>query len=238
MKKNSARSASILLCFALGVALGHAATAAERGFYIGGQVGQSSMDASRSFYELFNDDIQSFSFFTRTQQSSSFDNSDTAYGVAIGYRLTPHLALEGAYNNFGQVTYQSRSTGTFPQDSGTENVNIETETTGFTFAALGVLPLSHNWELFARAGALFANNSLKITVTAQGQQFIPPLGTRFSGSDTEGTTGLFAGVGVSRRFFDIYALRLEYQRAFDAGTESTGGKGDLDAALLGLIVTF
>ena len=46
------------------------------------------------------------------------------------------------------MTYTSRSTGNFPLESGTETVTIESETTGFTLAVLGVLPLSRNWELF------------------------------------------------------------------------------------------
>lgn len=237
MQKNNARFASVLCCLPIWLAAGQAA-AAERGFYIGGHVGQSSKDAPRSFYDLFNADIQAFSFFEPTQQSASLDDSDTAYGLIAGYRFTPHIAIESGYYKLGQVAYRSRSTGNFPLEVGTENVSIESETSGFTLAALGVLPLTRNWELFARAGALFANNSIKITVTGQGQQFLPPLGPRFSGSDTQGTTDLFAGVGLSRRFYDIYDLRLEYQRVFDAGSEFSGGKGDLDAALLGLIVTF
>jgi OmpA-like transmembrane domain len=235
--KKTARLASILCCCALCLATGRTAAAAERGFYVGGHVGQSSKDAPRSFYELFNADIQSFSFFAPTQQQTSFDDSDTAFGLIGGYRLTPHLAFEGGYINLGQVTYTSHSTGNFPLESGTENITIEAETSGFTFAALGVLPLSRNWELFARAGALFADNKLRIEVTAQGQRFLPPLGN-FSGSDSQSTTNLFAGVGLSRRFFEIYDLRLEYQRVFDAGEEDSGGKGDLDTALLGLVVTF
>lgn len=236
--KKIARFASVLFCPAFFVAAGHTAAAAETGFYVGGQAGQSTKEAPRSFYDLFNADIQSFSFFTPTQQSTSFDDTDTAFGVIVGYRLTPHLAFEGGYVNFGQVSYTSRSSGDFPLESGTVNVDIESETTGFIVAVLGVLPLSRNWELFGRAGALFANNKITIDVTAQGQQFIPPRGNRFAASDTVGTTNLSAGLGISRRFFEIYDLRLEYQRAFDAGDEDFGGKGDLDAALLGLTVTF
>ena len=236
--KKIARSASVLFCLTFCVAAGHTAAAAERGFYVGGHFGQSSKDAPRSFYELFNDDIQVFSFFAPTQQSVSFDDSDTAFGLIGGYRLTPHLAFEGGYVNLGQVTYTSRSSGNFPLESGTETVTIESETTGFTVAALGVLPLSRNWELFTRAGALFADNKIRIVVNAQGQQFIPPLGNRFSGSDSQSATNFYAGLGISRRFFEIYDLRLEYQRTFDAGDEATGGKGDLDTALLGLVVTF
>jgi opacity protein-like surface antigen len=238
MKKRTARFASAVFCLAFWVAAGQDASAAERGFYVGGQAGPSSKDAPRSFYELFNSDIQVFSFFTPTQQTTSLDDSDTAFGLVGGYRLTPHLAFEAGYVNLGQVTYQSRSSGNFPLESGTENINIESETTGFTLAALGVLPLSRNWELYARAGALFADNKLRIVVTAAGQRFIPPLGNRFSGSDSQSSTNLYAGLGISRRFLEIYDLRLEYQRAFDVGDEQSGGEGDLDAALLGLIVTF
>jgi hypothetical protein len=238
MKKVIAQSASILFCLGAGLAAGHPAAAAERGFYVGGHVGQSSKDAPRSFYELFNDDIQRFAFFTRTEQTTSFDDSDLAYGLVMGYRLTASVAFEAGYENFGTVTYESRANGSFPLESGTTAVTIESETSGFTLTALGVLPLSRDWELFARAGALFADNKIRIAVSSQGQQFVPPLGNRFSGSDSQGTTNLYAGLGLSRRFFDIYDLRLEYQRAFDVGDESSGGKGDLDAALLGLIVTF
>ena len=238
MNKKAARFASTLFCAVFWVAATHDAAAAERGLYVGGYVGQGSKDAPRDFYELFNADIQRFAFFTPTQQTTSLDDSDTAFGIVGGYRLTPYLAIEGGYHNFGQVTYRSRASGSFPLDSGTANVSIDTETTGFSIAALGVLPLTRDWELFARVGALFATNKLRIQVTGEGQQFIPPLGHRFVASDSASTTETYAGVGVGRRFFEIYDLRLEYQRAFDAGDDSLGGKGDVDAALLGLIVTF
>ena len=116
--KKIARFASILFCLTFCVAAGHTAAAAERGFYVGGHVGQSSKDAPRSFYELFNDDIQSFSFFSRTQQSSSFDDSDTAFGLIGGYRLTPHLAFEGGFVNFGQRDVHVAQQRQFPAGVG------------------------------------------------------------------------------------------------------------------------
>jgi OmpA-like transmembrane domain len=238
MNKKAARFASTLFCVVIGVAASDDAAAVERGLYVGGHVGQGSKDAPRDFYELFNTDIQTLGFFTATEQTTSFDDSDTAFGIVIGYRLTPHLAIEGGYNNFGQVNYRSRASGNFPLEAGTANVGINTETTGFTVGLLGVLPLSRDWELYARAGALFADNKISIELTAQGQQFIPPLGDRFAASDSQSTTEVHAGLGLGRRLFEIYELRLEYQRAFDAGDEGLGGKGDLDAVLLGLIVTF
>ena len=238
MTKKAAQCASTLFCVVFWVAVAPDVAAAERGLYVGGYVGQGSKDAPRDFYELFNTDIQNFAFFTATEQTTSLDDSDTAFGIVIGYRLTPHLAIEGGYSNFGQVTYRSRASGNFPLESGTANVSIDTETAGFTLAALGVLPLTRDWELYARAGVLIADNKIRIQITAQGQQFLPPLGNRFAASDSASSTDTYAGVGIGRRFFEIYDLRLEYLRAFDAGDESAGGKGDVDAALLGLIVTF
>ncbi len=235
MNKKAARFASTFFCVVIGVAAADDAAAVERGLYVGGYVGQGSKDAPRDFYELFNTDIQTFGFFTATEQTTSFDDSDTAFGIVIGYRLTPHLAIEGGYNNFGQVNYRSRASGNFPLETGTANVAIDTETTGFTVALLGVLPLSRDWELYARAVALVADNKISIEFAAHGQQFVLP---DFAASASQSTTEVHAGLGLGRRFFEIYDLRLEYQRAFDAGDESSGGKGDLDAVLLGLIVTF
>lgn len=235
--KKTARFASTLFCVVVWVAAARDAVAAERGLYVGGYGGQSSKEADRDFYELFNDDIQIITFFAPTQETTRFDDSDTAFGLVIGYRLTPHFAIEGGYAKLGRVAYKSRSSGNFPQEAGREDIGIETEITGYTVAALGVLPLSRNWELFARAGVLFADNKITIRVAAEGQRFLPPLGS-FSAADSHGSTNLHAGLGITRRFLETYDLRLEYQRAFDVGDGGTGGKGDLDVALIGLIVTF
>lgn len=233
MKKKAARVASMLFC----LVAAQTAVAAERGFYMGGQVGQSSRDASREFYELFNDDIQAFSSFTPTADRTSFDDTDTAFAIIGGYRLTRYLAFEAGYTRYGQVTFKSRASGNFPLEAGTLNTNIETQTSGFSLAAVGVLPLTRDWELFARGGVLFATNKIRLVVDAQGQQFIPVPGD-FDVTGTDDTDEKFVAIGVTRRFLEIYALRLEYQRVFDAGDDASGDSSDLDAALLGLDVTF
>ena len=193
---------------------------------------------TRDFYELFNDDIQSFTFFAPTQETTSFDDSDTAFGLVIGYRLTPHFAIEGGYAKFGQVTYKSRSSGNFPQEAGTEDIGIETETTGYTFAALGMLPLSRNWELFARAGALFANNKITIRVNAEGQQFMPPLGS-FAAADSHGSTELARRPrhqpALPRDLRSAAGVSARVRRRRTAGPVA---RATWTSMLLGLIVTF
>lgn len=233
MRKKLARLASVLFW----LAGAQSAAAGEPGFYIGAWVGQSSKDVSRDFYETFNADNQQFSSFTPVEDHTSFDDSDTAFGLLAGYRFTQYLAFESGYTEFGKVEYKSQASGNYPLEAGTFNSKIQSGTSGFSFAALGTLPLSRDWELFARGGVLFATTKFRLMIDATGTRFIPVPGD-FDDSFTKNTTDMFAGVGISRRVFEIYDLRLEYQRVFGAGDADSGGAGDLDTALLGLNVTF
>lgn len=226
--------AAALLC----AAASQSAAASEVGFYLGGYFGQASKDVSRTFFEDFKNDIHSFLGYTPTDETVSFDDSDSSFSLFAGYRLNAYLAFEGGYSRLGQVTYQSRSTGNFTMDTGFTNTTFESETSGFTVSVLGTVPLTRNWELFARGGALFATNRLSVSIRTQEEVFVSPLGTEFSDSFSNGSTDTYAALGISRRFFENYAVRLEYQRAFSTGLPETGGKGDLDAALVGVTVTF
>jgi hypothetical protein len=234
MNKNIARVASVFFC----VAAAQTAAANETGFYMGGYVGMTSKEVPRAPFEEFKNGLHAFSFFTQTSETISFDDSDLGFTIVGGYRLNRYLAFEGGYASLGEVVFKSRATGTFPSDPGTLNINVESETSGFTVSALGTLPLSRDWELFGRVGALFANNKIRFTLDARGTDFIPPVGNHFADSGAKSSTDMYAGLGISRRILEIYDARLEYQRAFDAGLDQTGGSGDLDALFLGLTVTF
>lgn len=234
MKKKAI--AAFLLC--LCAAASQSAAASEVGFYIGAYVGQASKDIPRTFFEDFKNDIHAFLGYTPTAETVTFDDTDSSFSLFAGYRLNAYLAFEGGYTRLGQVTYKSRSTGTFPMDTGSVDTTFENETSGFTLSLLGTLPLNRNWELFARGGALFATNRLQLSIRTHQEVFVSVLSTEFSDSFSKSSTDVYAGLGISRRFFENYAVRLEYQRAFDTGLDDTGGTGDLDAALLGLTVTF
>jgi OmpA-OmpF porin, OOP family len=234
MNKNIARVASIFFC----VAVAQTAAANEPGFYIGGYAGMTSKEVPRAPFDEFKNGLHAFSFFTATEDRLSFDDSDIGFGIVGGYRLNRYLAFEGGYVDLGKVVLQSRATGTFPEDNGALDIDVESETSGFTVSALGTLPLSRDWELFARGGALFASNKIRFTVDSRGEDFLPPLGPHFSQSGAKSTTDVYAGLGVSRRILEIYDARLEYQRVFKAGLDETGGTGDLDSLFFGLTVTF
>ena len=217
-------------------ALGSRVEAGDNGFYIGGSLGLASKDAPstefQSLAELLHDE---FYFYTPTSGAPSFDDSDQSYSLMAGYRLNRYLAFEGGYARLGELSYRSYTSGEFRNDSGEVNISMDSETSGFSIAAVGVLPLSYNWEIYGRAGMLFATNEFSLSIRARGDVFAQVSGAESFSKSSEET---YAGVGVSFRFFDIYDVRLEYQRYFDAGLELTINEGDLDVASLGLTVTF
>jgi OmpA-OmpF porin, OOP family len=221
-----------------GVAMPPQAGANDVGFYTGAYVGMANKTGDRAEYEALRSAIHDFYRYTPTTFESSFDETDITYSLFVGYRFNRYLAVEGGYADLGKIAYSSQSTGAFPNDTGILNANIESETSGFQLSLLGVLPLSHNWELYGRLGNLFATNRLRVSLTARSEVFIRPGGDRISDSFSISSSDTYAGVGLGRRIFDSYDLRVEYQRFFDAGVSSTGGIGDLDTALLGLTVTF
>jgi hypothetical protein len=236
MKKN--KLALIASVVVLSVAGAQSAAANEPGFYIGGYVGQGSKEVDEFFYRDLTVALQEFSFFTPVDEQFSVDDTDTAYMLYGGYRLNRFLAFEAAYANLGKVESRSRATGDWPLEPGSLVTTLESETHGFMVSVLGTLPLTRDWELFGRGGALFATNTLRFDLRAEGSQFIPPIGHQFSDSLSDGSTDYLAGIGISRRVLEIYDLRVEYQRIFDAGLERTGGEGDLDVVIIGMTVTF
>ena len=235
MKNNSVALGALVV---LGVASAQSAAANENGFYIGGYVGQATKQPALDAYTGLTAGIQEFDNFQPVEERTSFDDKDTAFALIGGYRLNRYLAFEAGYAKLGKVAYHSRATGNYPLEPGSMATTVETEANGFSLSVLGTLPLTRDWELFARGGALFADNHFRFDVRTQSQVFVPPTGRHASDSLSKGSTDNFAGIGISRRILEIYDLRLEYQRVFDAGTELTGGTADVDAALLGLTVTF
>lgn len=205
------------------------AQAGQIGFYIGGQYGQTEKDTVVADFDAFAAQIYDNFGFTVVTGQSSMDDSFNGYGFYGGYRFTPHLAVEGGYFNLGSFKYRSRVNGTIGGLPSAGAFNYDGETSGITVAALGVWPMSYRWEIYGRAGALFASNTASVYYAdVQG-----PARTEFS----ENSVDLLAGIGTSFNFLEIYDLRLEYQRVFDAGDEAIG-EGDADTISIGISVVF
>lgn len=209
------------------------AQAAQPGFYVGGMYGQSDKQI----------DIQSFDSYAMTRvfpspnvqltvesMSSTLDGSDSAFGFVGGYRFNTHFAIEGGYFDLGNVAYRANATGNITGVPTDARLNVDTETSGITVSALGVWPLSYRWEIYGRAGALFSSNDFRAFYDDVEQS---PRRAQFSENDVD----FLAGIGTSFNFFEIYDLRLEFMRIFDASDETTG-EADVDMISLGITVVF
>ncbi|HWK75536.1 MAG TPA: outer membrane beta-barrel protein [Povalibacter sp.] len=215
-------------CLALGCLTAANAVAAEPGFYVGVNYSQVDNSVARAPYDALTADIYDSFGFVPTSSSATFDAKDKGYGFFGGYRFFSWLALEGSYLTLGSVEHRDRSAGTFAEVAQTWSQNIETRNRGLAVSALGILPISYRFEVYARAGALFANNQDRLFITDGTSS------RRASGSGS--SVNMLAGAGASFAFLEIYSARLEYQRAFDVGSDL--GKGDIDVLSLGISVRF
>ncbi|MBB6093297.1 opacity protein-like surface antigen [Povalibacter uvarum] len=207
------------------------ASAAEPGFYIGAYYGQGS---SALDIGVFDEDTQEFYdeyLFVRTEFDSGLDTKDAVYGFFGGYRFTDHWALEGGFVDMGEFVYHEQSTGNFAYDPPgtpprTFRYKVAAESRGMQISALAILPVGYRFELYGRASFAYLSSKLRRWID-DDQLF------NVSQSDTT----YMLGAGAAYRFADIYALRLEYQRAFDVNYAELD-QADLDTISLGFTVTF
>jgi OOP family OmpA-OmpF porin len=108
------------------------AHAADNGIYLGGSVGQSSIELS--------DRVEGTNF--------NFDTSATGFKAIAGWRFLDWLAVEGNYVDLGSG------------DDNVAGQRIETGVDGLSLSAVGFVPLGPV-DLFARVGAINWNADVK-----------------------------------------------------------------------------
>jgi len=235
MNKHSAARLVSLVALAAG-SLSLSAQAAELGFYVAGSFGNTTKDIDKAAYDAFAQSVYADFDYQPTSTVSTFDDESHGYSFAAGYRLYSWLAVEGGYLQLGKQRYVAQSQGTFPpvtegdpREASPLSASVNAKTGGFALSALGIVPLSYRWEMFGRAGVMFATNERTLFLT-DGVNSLP---NRVNGSSTD----LLVGAGASFTFAEIYGLRAEYLRVFDAG-DDTVGEADTDLITLGVTVKF
>jgi len=224
--------AAIVVSLTIGsVAAWQPVAAAELGIYAAGYYGQANKDVSQQPFDDFAALVYGDFGFTPTQSTTTFDKKDSSYGFGVGYRFLRNLAIEGGYLELGDLSYRNASAGTQGDETpGNWRQHLDSGTSGITLSILGVLPVTYRWELYVRGGVMFSSNQLDIFIT-DGEQNARSRSTQ-SGID------MLAGAGAAFTFAEIYALRFEYQRVFDAGERETGPEADVDLMSVGVTVSF
>jgi opacity protein-like surface antigen len=212
----------------LGLAAAAPGFAAEPGFYLGLSGGQASYDASQDDFDAIVFDALTSSGFIVVNGSSDLDDSDTGFSGLGGYRFNPYLAVEAAYVDLGELSYTGTGTVRLPPIPGTlaQTVSLTAATKGPMISAVGSIPLSDAFDLYGRAGILFADTEVDISLNVSG------VSSADSFSDDSQDTVL--GLGGAWHVGDAWTFRLEYQRALDVGSEDTG-ETDVDFVSLGAL---
>jgi OmpA-OmpF porin, OOP family len=233
MKEESVTK-SKLVC-AIGVGLGlfaatlSTASADEAtGWYFGVRGGQATVDISKEALDETVVFVFEEAGATVLSGSSSLDDSDTAWSLFGGYRVSRFFALEAGYQDLGAATYRSSGTigifgvpGTFPASA-----NVDFESSGFTAAGVGTIPMGEKFDVHGRLGVLFADTEATLSVGVAGE----------SGSESfsASSQGMFYGVGAALHLGKNWSISLDYLMFKDVGDEEETGEADVDSVTLGV----
>jgi opacity protein-like surface antigen len=191
------------------------------GFYFGALGGQADFGQSRGAFDQITLDTLAEVGFTDINGFSELDNEDIGFGVFAGYRIWDYFAIEGQYLDIGEMKYTADVTGTL---GGTPDVPANLELTqavsGPAIALVGILPFDGPWEIYARAGMLFADTEF----CARGEID----GEADSFCDSESSEEPMAALGFTFHIGDHISVRAEYTKVFDVGSEEDEMEEDVN----------
>ena len=151
------------------------------------------------------------------------DDEGTGWSVTAGYRVNRYLAVEASYVNLGTLEATRSLVLPLFLGGGTLGFHRELETSGPALAAIGILPLSDSWELYVRAGILFADSELTTAINGNSNTV---------SFDSQSTT---LGAGAQFDWGGHWSARLELQRSLGVGGGDVANEADVDGVSLGVL---
>jgi len=204
-----------------------------RGWYFG--VGAGAADYSDSIPHQIATAYSGNATFDFLGATTS-DSADTAKQAFVGYRFTPLLGVELAYQDLGSArTLYSLHSNQTVFDDVPLLLRGDYRVRDFNAAIVASWPLSARFELLARGG--LAQTRLDYDEhgnDAGGNPYAFHARTRTRSSAQ-------AGIGALWRFAPHFALRLDLDRTFDVGktfalnADSNGRFDHIDAGTLNLV---
>lgn len=223
MNLNRLLSASVV-CALLTVA---PLAASYADWYVGGSVGQSSIDATPGEIEeafLIDDDF--------VATGTTLDKTDTGWKAFVGYEFLPMFALEAGYADLGQATFSTTIVEAPPPDDAMTPFAIRGTATvdGAQVAAVLQVPLPGPFMLLGRAGAFRWEAKFTELITDTGVTRV---------ARTEDKIDALYGLGVQLQFGEALGARLEWERLNDVGEGIGAREGrDIDFFSVGVIFGF
>jgi opacity protein-like surface antigen len=202
---------------------------AGNGLYVGATAGSSLFHEDKSDFD--NAMLAAFSengLFV-TSGTSTLKKSSFAFGGLIGYQFIPQIALEASYTDLGKISYHSTNVV-----SGQFNAfaDLDGKAKGPTVSVIGALPLTPQWEVYARAGIFFSKVTLDATVSLSASAHA---GTA---SQSANSVDPLAGVGLAWKPTKQFKIRAEYTRFSNVGDKDKTGEINIDTFNVGVTYAF
>ncbi|MEX1993928.1 MAG: OmpA family protein [Steroidobacteraceae bacterium] len=191
------------------------AVAAESGWYVGGNYGESQADIDdrRITEALLASGL--------TTDSIVDDDSDAGFKLFAGYQFNRTFALEGGYFDLGNFGFVANTTPT-----GTLNGDT-TKIQGLNLDLVASLHFTDRLSAFGRGGVIYAETASSYSAT--GAITAPASGEKEA-------EGYKFGLGLQFDFTERFGLRAEAERyRID---DAVGNDGDIDLFSLGFIYRF
>jgi len=184
---------------------GTSADPVEKGFYAVADLGVTEPAVGKSDGFLISFTHVPGVIFRVQPSTSTADGSDAGGGVALGYRINRYLAAELAYTDFGEVDVREHYVvGPFDFPFFVPmfeiDVDLASRVAGPSLNVLGILPVADDFELFARAGVLFADHNVSRA----------PLGGATNSEEL-----LIWGVGMDVELTRRWSVRFAYESLED-----------------------
>jgi len=155
-------------------------------------------------------------------------DSDTAWKIFGGYQITPQLAVEVGYNDFGRISSDASAVVGGSTFAG----NAKIDATAFELTGVGSLPLGHQFSLYGKLGVYYA----KTESSADIRQTTAPFASA-SASASDHNSKFTFGAGARYDVTKNIGIRAEWQRYNKVGSSNTG-EGDIDVLSIGGLYRF
>jgi opacity protein-like surface antigen len=167
--------------------------------------------------------------------TTSTEDTDIGYTAAFGYRFHRYIAAELGLAQYGETASRLRGEIFQVQNNVGAFVPASLKTSfsvgGPLFSAIGILPLGDKFEIYARAGLLFAGTQNDISIRVDGEN-------AGQGGVKADSTEFVYGAGIAFNINQVYSIRLEQQRLAEMGEEGRSRTEDVDYTALGFVIRF
>jgi len=202
------------------------------GLYVGATVGSSIFQADKSDFDNSVRDAFNETGITLLSGTSTLDKSSVNFSGVIGYQFMRELAVEASYTDLGKLRYHANDVLANRINASAE---LDAKAKGPTLAVIGALPLSQEWEIYARLGIIFSKVTLEAQATVSSSA---GTATGAPSSESSNSVDALAGVGLAWNPTKHVKLRAEYIRYGRVGDKDTTGEINIDTFNAGLTYSF